>query len=228
MLPRCDAIVACTGYRNSFPMFEHPDVCDDVVCAGCGCKTKDLNAFGQNPRRLYKQIFCPVFPDGQLAFFGFARPAFGAIPPTAEMQSRFFALVVDGKVKLPDMAGMEAIAKEDQANWEWRFGYDAKRVKGLVDFQLYTDDLAERMGCLPPLMKLFLTKPRIWWKIMFGPFTMHQYLLQGPFANPRRAALVYSKQPVGDFLECSITAAFLLTAKVLSLCGFSDFTPNNF
>ena len=128
----CDAIVACTGYRNSFPMFEHPDVCDDVVCAGCGCKTKDLNAFGQNPRRLYKQIFCPVFPDGQLAFFGFARPAFGAIPPTAEMQSRFFALVVDGKVKLPDMAGMEAIAKEDQANWEWRFGYDAKRVKGLV------------------------------------------------------------------------------------------------
>ena len=132
MLPRCDAIVACTGYRNSFPMFEHPDVCDDVVCAGCGCKTKDLNAFGQNPRRLYKQIFCPVFPDGQLAFFGFARPAFGAIPPTAEMQSRFFALVVDGKVKLPDMAGMEAIAKEDQANWEWRFGYDAKRVKGLV------------------------------------------------------------------------------------------------
>ena len=71
--------------------------------------------------------------------------------------------------------------------------------------------------CLPPLMKLFLTKPRIWWKIMFGPFTMHQYLLQGPFANPRRAALVYSKQPVGDFLECSITAAFLLTAKVLSL-----------
>jgi len=84
------------------------------------------------------------------------------------------------------------------------------------------------MGCLPPLMKLFLTKPRIWWKIMFGPFTMHQYLLQGPFANPRRAALVYSKQPVGDFLECSITAAFLLTAKVLSLCGFSDFTPNNF
>mmetsp|Transcript_16421 Transcript_16421/g.53528 ORF Transcript_16421/g.53528 Transcript_16421/m.53528 type:complete len:646 (+) Transcript_16421:81-2018(+) len=224
----CDAIVACTGYRNSFPMFEHPDVCDDVVCAGCGCKTKDLNAFGQNPRRLYKQIFCPVFPDGQLAFFGFARPAFGAIPPTAEMQSRFFALVVDGKVKLPDMAGMEAIAKEDQANWEWRFGYDAKRVKGLVDFQLYCDDLAAQTGSLPPLMKLFLTKPKIWWKIMFGPFTMHQYRLVGPYANPKLAARVYEKQPVGDFLECSITAAFLLTAKVLSLCGFKDFTPNNF
>merc|ERR1712147_473333 len=154
----CDAVGACTGYRNSFPMFDHIDVREDVICSKCGCRTKDLNAFGQNPRRLYKQIFVPIFPDGQVAFFGFARPAFGSVPPTAE-----------------------------------------------------------RMGCLPPLMKLFLTKPRIWWKIMFGPFTMHQYLLQGPFANPRRAALVYSKQPVGDFLECSITAAFLFTAEVLSL-----------
>ena len=224
----CDAVVACTGYRNSFPMFDHPDCREDVICSKCGCRTKDLNAFGQNPRRLYKQIFVPVFPDGQVAFFGFARPAFGSVPPTAEMQAKYFALVVDGRICLPDTKCMEDQAKKDQANWEWRFGYDAKRVKGLVDFQLYTDDLAERMGCLPPLMKLFLTKPRIWWKIMFGPFTMHQYLLQGPFANPRRAALVYSKQPVGDFLECSITAAFLLTAKVLSLCGFSDFTPNNF
>ena len=222
----CDSVVACTGYRNSFPMFEHEDVRDVVICPACGCRTKDLNAFGQNPRRLYKQIFVPVFPDGQVAFFGFARPAFGSVPPTAEMQAKYFALVVDGRITLPDTKCMEHQALKDQANWEWRFGYDAKRVKGLVDFQLYTDDLAERMGCLPPLMMLFLTKPRIWWKIMFGPFTMHQYLLRGPFADPQRAALVYSKQPVGDFLECSITAAFLLTAKVLALCGFLDFQPN--
>ena len=222
----CDAVVACTGYRNSFPMFEHPDVRDDVICGACGCRTRDLNAFGQNPRRLYKQIFCPVFPDGQVAFFGFARPAFGSVPPTAEMQAKFFALVVDGRLSLPDPARMEAQAKIDQANWEWRFGYDAKRGKGLVDFQLYADDLAACMGSLPPLFQLFLKKPKVWWKIMFGPFTMHQYLLVGPFANPKRAATVYAKQPVGDFLECSITAAFLLTAKLLSLCGFADFEPN--
>ena len=75
----CDAVVACTGYRNSFPMFDHIDVREDVICSKCGCRTKDLNAFGQNPRRLYKQIFVPVFPDGQVAFFGFARPAFGSV-----------------------------------------------------------------------------------------------------------------------------------------------------
>merc|ERR1711924_531704 len=80
------------GNRNSFPMFDHIDVREDVICSKCGCRTKDLNAFGQNPRRLYKQIFVPVFPDGQVAFFGFARPAFGSVPPTAEMQAKYFAL----------------------------------------------------------------------------------------------------------------------------------------
>lgn len=56
-----------------------------------------------------------------------------------------------------------------QAQYDWRFGYDAKRVKGLVDFQIYTDDLAKEMGVLPPLMKLFFLKPKLWMSIMFGP-----------------------------------------------------------
>lgn len=43
---------------------------------------------------------------------------------------------------------------------------------------------------------------------------MHQYRLTGPYANPKVAAEVYSRQPMGDFLECSITAAFLGASKV--------------
>lgn len=59
--------------------------------------------------------------------------------------------------------------KNVQAQYDWRFGYDAKRVKGLVDFQIYTDDLAKEMGVLPPLMKIFFQKPKLWMSIMFGP-----------------------------------------------------------
>ncbi|KAJ1451375.1 flavin-binding monooxygenase-like subfamily [Pelagophyceae sp. CCMP2097] len=221
----CDA-VACTGYRNSFPMFLDPTVRDDVLAPGLlAC---DVNGLGQNPRLLYKQVFCSKFRTGELAFFGFARPAFGSIPPTAEMQAKLFALVINGDVALPPTADMDRIADADCRNWEGRFGYDGKRVKGLVDFQLYLDDLALQMGALPPLAKLFFSEPRIWWKIMFGPFTTHQYILVGPFADRARALAVYAKQPVGDLLECSITAAFLVCAKVLSLMGFSKFTPNNF
>jgi len=123
---------------------------------------------------------------------------------------------------------MEKIALRDKENWEFRFGYDAARVKGLVDFQVYCDDLAGMMGALPPLRKIFFEKPKLWFKIMFGPFTMHQYRLVGPYANPEVAAKVYEKQPVGDLLECSITLCFLVTAKILSLLGFSMFNPNYF
>ena len=48
-------------------------------------------------------------------------------------------------------------------------------ITGLVDFQIYCDMLATRIGCNPPLIELFFKKPSIWLKIMFGPFTMHQY-----------------------------------------------------
>lgn len=225
---KCDAIVACTGYKNSFPFFETNEVADKLACFKCGMPTKMLSQFGMNPRRLYKQVFVPAFQDGQVGFFGFARPAFGSIPPTVEMQSRMFAMVINGSLTLPCPDDMEKIAKKDQANWEWRFGYDAKRVKGLVDFQLYCDELAAEIGALPPLTHLFFTKPMIWWKIMFSSFTMHQYRLVGPYANPEAVAPVYEKSPNGDFLECSITAAFLITSKILSVLGFKQFTPNNF
>jgi len=222
----CDAIVACTGYRNSFPFFEHEDVCEDVVCQKSGLKMKDIATMAKNPRLLYKQSIFPAFATGEIAFFGFARPAFGAIPPCSEMQSRLYAMVTNGSLELPCPDTMRSIAEQDQAIYEWRFGYDAKRVKGLVDFQLYTDDLAAQTGSLPPLSKLFFSKPKIWWKLMFSSFTMHQYRFQGPYANPAVAEKVYEKVPVGDFLECSITAAFLVTSKVLSLIGFQEFTPN--
>ncbi|CAM9573118.1 unnamed protein product [Phaeothamnion confervicola] len=202
-----DIIVACTGFRNNFPFVleTHPDI----------------DQFGCNPRWLYKQVFHPNY-NGEVAYFGFARPAFGSIPPTAEMQSRMFAMVLNGDLSLPDSDTMCKTAAKDQENWEMRFGYDAKRVKGLVDFQIYADDLADIMGVRPPLRRLFFTNPKIWWKIMFGPFTMHQYRLVGPSANPKRAADVYERQPVGDLLESSITATFLITAKVLSLLGLKQ------
>lgn len=109
-----------------------------------------------------------------------------------------------------------------------RFKHDAKRVKGLVDFQLYCDGIASFLGVMPPLVEVFFKKPLLWLHIMFGPFTMHQYRLHGMYANPERAEEVLLRQPLGDLLESSITASFLLTAKTLSLLGFQKFTPNNF
>lgn len=99
---------------------------------------------------------------------------------------------------------------------------------GLVDFQLYADDLAKLMGVMPPLGKLFWADIKVWFKIMFGPFSMHQYRLVGPHATPDFSKSVLRRFPTGDILESTITASFLIVAKVLSLLGLKQFTPNNF
>jgi dimethylaniline monooxygenase (N-oxide forming) len=224
----CDVIIACTGYGNAMPIFLDPEFADEVFDPKSGMTYRQLASHCINPRNMFKQCIHPTCPDGTLAFSGFARPAFGSVPPCSEMQCRLIAMVVSGEIKLPSSEELACIAKKDTANWEYRFGYDAKRVKGLVDFMLYTDDLARQTGSLPPLMKIFLSKPKLWWKMMFSSFTMHQYRLQGPYANPAVAAAVYERMPVGDFLECSIAATFLLTAKILSMIGFKDMTPNHF
>lgn len=209
----CDTVLACTGYRNAFPFFEkhHPEIA----------------SAGQNPRGNYKQIFVIDHP-GEVGFFGFARPAFGSIPPTVEMQARLWAMVINNELSLPSAEEMRRVAHQDQEEWERRFGYDAKRVKGLVDYQLYCDGLAELMGVMPPLWELLCTKPLLWFKIMCGPFTVHQYRLRGPHADAERAEEVLLRQPVGDLLESCITAFFLVLAKLLYLLGFERFKPNNF
>jgi len=209
----CDAIVACTGFRNTFPFLDkhHPE----------------LNHAGMNPRLNFKQVISVDFPT-EIGFFGFARPAFGSIPPTAEMQARLWTMAISGDISLPDKAHMMEVAKVDQLNWEKRFGHDAHRVKGLVDYQLYCDGIAEIIGAMPPLRQLLLNKPLLWFKIFFGPFTVHQYRLRGPGADPVRAEAVLLRQPVGDLLESCVTVFFLALAKLLSLLGFKQFQPNNF
>ena len=114
---------------------------------------------------------------------------------------RYFALVVSGQVNLPSQQEMRRVAEEDQKDWERRFGYDAQRVKGLVDFQVYCDGIARAIGVFPPLTRLFFTRPWLWAKVLFGPLTTHQYRLVGPGADPARSEEVLEIHSV----SCSFT-----------------------
>jgi len=206
-----DIIIACTGYTNCFPFLEknHPELAS-VACA---------------PRTLFKQCIYPGH-NGEVVFLGYARPAFGSIPPCVEMQTRLWTLILNGEIPMPSMERMQEVIARDTCEWETRFAYDNKRVKGLVDFQVYCDGIAKEIGCMPPLYRLLFTQPYVFYKIMLGPFTMHQYRLVGPHAKPGRALQIYRKLPVGDLVETSITVTFLIFAKIMSMLGFKKFKPN--
>jgi dimethylaniline monooxygenase (N-oxide forming) len=83
-----DEIVCATGYRLSFPFFSRDLVCPDGRRLG-----------------LYRRIIAPAHPT--LAFIGLVDP-FGGLLPVVEAQSDWLADLLDGTIRLPDAAAMEA------------------------------------------------------------------------------------------------------------------------
>ena len=76
-----DLVIFCTGFETRMRFFEEPVAIQER----------------------YLNTFSPIL-GASLAFIGFVRPAFGAIPPLAELQARWFALLLSGEVKLPSIS----------------------------------------------------------------------------------------------------------------------------
>ena len=92
-----DRIVYCTGYKITFPFFDH-----DL-----------LDPSGDNRIELYRRVVHPDLPG--LYFIGLIQPLY-AIMPIAERQSEWIADVLEGTVALPDRATMDdEIAKDFEA-----------------------------------------------------------------------------------------------------------------
>lgn len=159
-----DAVVLCTGFKTEFPMLP-------------------ANVRDHAHLNRYRLVFHPDLEN--VAFIGFCRPAgFGAIPPCAEMQARWTAQVVSGKVDLPDKATMRKVAADTKKL------YNDLRVSPnqmLIYFPYYLAEIAYEFGANPQGLKLFMKSPKLWLKVMFGPYTSHQYRLSGPHAKPKMA-----------------------------------------
>jgi cation diffusion facilitator CzcD-associated flavoprotein CzcO len=119
---RVDRVVYCTGYRISFPFFDHAL----------------LDPSGDNRIELYRRVVHPDLPG--LYFVGLVQPL-GAIMPIAERQSEWIADLIEGGVALPDRTAMRReIARERRA---LRRRYVAsKRHTIQVDFWPYMHQLA--------------------------------------------------------------------------------------
>lgn len=112
-----DAVIYATGYRTTFPFLD-PDV----------FSVKDREA-----PRLYRRIAAVDRPG--LFFVGLVQPI-GATIPLVEIQARWIAAVLSGRIKLPPP---EAMAKEAAAHWRQVQGryVDSARYTLEVDFRDY-------------------------------------------------------------------------------------------
>lgn len=177
----CDVIICATGFRNRFPFLQdaYATHMDDLKVS----------------RRLYKHCIHPQIGE-TLFFCGFARPAFGALPPVSEMQARWFALLTKGTVTLPSIVEMDRVIEEDYQKARTRFGLDIERITTLVDFLSYLDELAYLIDCFPPLDALKKQNPQLRRQVLLGPICTAQYRLQGSGANPIAAEAILMRLPV--------------------------------
>jgi dimethylaniline monooxygenase (N-oxide forming) len=168
-----DLVIFCTGFETRTPFLDH--------------------ALAAAPRFLH--TFHPEV-GASLGFIGFLRPAFGAIPPLAELQARWFALLQSGRVTLPPPADME----RSIAEWTRFRTHFFRAVKGrlehLVEYTPFCDALAEQIGCKPTCRDIRREGRRFRWKFMVGPFVAAQYRLVGPHAKPEIARTVIQQAPV--------------------------------
>jgi dimethylaniline monooxygenase (N-oxide forming) len=177
---KCDLIVCCTGFRPEFAFLNEYE--------------PELAARAGNARGMYKHMILPDVGTG-IVWIGFVRPAIGGVPPCAEMQARYFAQLISGERVLPPQAEM---ARDTQMHADLdlrQFPHDAKRLLTLTDFLRFMETMADVIGCRPPIARLLMRRPRVAWKVMFGPLCCAQYRLAGPGADEENASKALRVMP---------------------------------
>ncbi|MFT5720593.1 MAG: dimethylaniline monooxygenase (N-oxide forming) [Motiliproteus sp.] len=180
-LENVDAIIFCTGYKNTVPFF-----------------SRELATVGNDPRNLFKQMFDSNLRES-LCWVGTARPCFGSQFPLMEMQARYCGLVFSGKLKLPDSVTMQEVTIKNKTCYLENLGHSAERVTALVDYHIYLDDMAKLIGCAPPLWKYLFLHPTLWLRMVFGPTQATQFRLKGLNSKNNLAQEIIKKIPLGGF-----------------------------
>jgi dimethylaniline monooxygenase (N-oxide forming) len=200
-----DTVVLCTGFRTYLPFYAANPKLDG--------------------RNLYKNVFLPG--ESSLAFIGFSRPNVGALPPVAELQARWFAGVTAGKLHLPDADSMRAMIQADAAHYNRTRANYAERLNSLVDYHVYTNQLASLIGCQPQLWRL-LTRPKLLYLCLFGPYASYQYRLHGygaKFDKALAAAQQIPAVPVDRVLQHTVVYAMKPWFHLFSWLGFRKLKP---
>ncbi|MET9763706.1 NAD(P)-binding domain-containing protein [Streptomyces sp. NPDC006372] len=159
-----DTIMLNTGYVEDFGILKDADITD--------------------VRRLYKHMIHPALGT-DVVFIGWARPAAGGVPACSEMQSRYFALLCSGKLKLPDPVRLQGLI-ERQASYENEVFHGNPQLRTLVHYNHYMIDFAKVIGCSPWRPAVFLN-PRLAYRLWVGSQMPHIYRLFGPHSDHRTA-----------------------------------------
>ncbi|KAH7970400.1 hypothetical protein HPB49_006178 [Dermacentor silvarum] len=153
-----DTVVFATGFKADLPF--------------------PTDALPQKGERflLYKMMVPPDNPN--VAFLGFIDASSNMLQ-AFEMQARYMALVLSGKLRLPSKEAMKADIEVTQNMITSAFIPTARHAL-MIDRVRYVDDLAGIIGVRPNFFKLFFTDPKLYWTLITSPLLNYQFRLRGP------------------------------------------------
>ncbi len=162
-----DIILFCTGYK---PLGCMKFLNDEIVVS-----------------KKYKHIFYPNDPS--IMFVGFIRPYLTAIPMLSELQSRWIAKVICGKVGLPSLQQMNIENVKDDANQQNEFSCAYDRLKTMVDPYDYCNMIADKIGAQLNKLSLLFEDPQLLYMTLVGTWNHHVYRLNDPDEEKRKIAI---------------------------------------
>lgn len=178
-----DSIIFNTGFQHDLSFIEGFELKDNSV------------------RNMFLHTFHEDWPN--CAFIGWARPTSGGIPACAEMASRYFALLLNGKRTLP--TDIKDRIEADKAFYQEALR-DSPDIKSLVLWKRYMDSYADLIGVRVRLWK-YLLNPGLFLRLLYGIMLPVQYRLEGPHACPDIAKQTIMGLPLLNQLPFSLNDA---------------------
>ncbi|CAG2115425.1 unnamed protein product [Medioppia subpectinata] len=155
----CDTVIYGTGYQQWYPYL--PD---------------ELRPELNPSLKLYKHIFYPHLKHAHTLAITFNITPAGAANPITEQQSRYFALLMVDRCRLPSEKRMLRHIRRQKA-WVIRHYPRYDKHSTHVRYIKYMDELAREMGVKPRLWNYAFTDPKLWWRLYAGPCVPYQYRL---------------------------------------------------
>lgn len=174
------------GRRITFTNSAHDDFDTIIFCTGY----KPYGALKFIDKKYYTKLYKHIFSleDTSLAFVGFIRPTFIGLPTISELQSRWIAMKVSGKVELPNKQELSIEINEDRILQKKRFTHCSDRLSTVVHPVVYANVIARKIKAAPNMTKIFFTEPVFFLNILFNSWNHHLFRLNDSNIETRNNA----------------------------------------
>ncbi|MFC3031132.1 flavin-containing monooxygenase [Pseudoalteromonas fenneropenaei] len=215
----CTDVVMATGYKTQFDFIAHPaarEVAENIRCN-------------------YLHMIHPDLRDS-MVWIGFARPDVGGVPTIAELQARYYAKLLAGKLPLEHSTVLHEKIRDYQVECQQQFCLEPERSEN-VRYYRFTHYLAEKLGVVPRWYDLF-PNLRLMFYLYHGSLVAAQFRLRGPGKLPAHAKKVMRKVGLMQVPTWHKVFFFTLTStlsllappirKFIKLFGVSDKNCNSY